>query len=346
MSKRLNEEIANELLRVKEDGNIYHRESQNLEFKESFNFAGLADYFRDFSAFANNKGGYLIFGVKDKPKRELIGLAAGAIDQFDKLDPEKISGFLLDIFSNNISWEHEVFTVSDMTFGIFYIYEANVKPIICKKDEGKDQTLKNGEIYFRYGGRTQRIQYAELEAIINKRIDQNNSQWMDLVQKIGRSGPQNAAVLDTEQGLIEKGQSQILVVDEELLKGLQMIKEGEFSEKEGAKTLKLVGNVSPIEKVEVVKKVQENKLKEYPLSATELVAEIKKVLPEIKQNRIYDIIRENGIKDNRDYCDYVFRNNKQQEDYDENKTVPTGTPCIYKSAAVDFVVNIHRNEIT
>ena len=46
-----------QLLKVKSDGCLYHRESQTLEFKEAFNFAGLAEYFRDFAAFANSKGG-------------------------------------------------------------------------------------------------------------------------------------------------------------------------------------------------------------------------------------------------------------------------------------------------
>ncbi len=49
-------EVA-EYVRVLEDGRLFHRESQSLEFKEQFNFAGLADYCRDFAAFANNRGG-------------------------------------------------------------------------------------------------------------------------------------------------------------------------------------------------------------------------------------------------------------------------------------------------
>ena len=221
MKKILAQEIIAEILKVKPDGNLYHRESQNLEFKESFNFAGLADYYKDFAAFANNKGGFLIFGVKDKPRRELAGLGDGAKDQFDRLDPELITGHLGDIFSGHIEWEHEIFSIAEMSFGVFYIHEAIVKPITCKKDEGREQTLKNGEIYFRYGGRTQKIQHSELEAIINARVEQNNRQWLDLVNKIGKSGPQNAAILDTEKGLIEKNSSQILVVDEELVKGIQ-----------------------------------------------------------------------------------------------------------------------------
>lgn len=344
MSEKLNLNIVSKILKLKEDGNLFHRESQYLEFKESFNLAGLADYYKDFAAFANNKGGYLIFGIKDRPKRVLVGLSSKAIEQFDKLDPEVVSGHLLELFSSNISWEHEIYSLENMTFGVFYIYESVMKPVISKKDEGKDQTLKNGEIYFRYGGRTQKIQSAELEMIINKRVDQNNIQWLDLVQKIGKSGPENAAILDSEKGIIEKGDSQILVVDQELLSGFQLIREGEFSETKGAKTLKLVGDITPINQVEVVKKVKEDKLKDYPLSATDLVNEIKKKDSTINQNRIWEILKENKIKENRDYSDYSFRNQKQRLNYENDNILASGTPSIYKLSTIDLILNIYKNE--
>ena len=330
---------------MKADGNLFHRESQYLEFKESFNLAGLADYYRDFSAFANNKGGYIIFGVKDRPKRELVGLSANSTEQFDKLDPELVTGHLLENFSLNINWEHEIYKLDNMNFGVFYIHECNLKPIIAKKNVGKDQDLKNGEIYFRYGGRTQKIQYAELESIINKRINQNNNEWLDLVQKIGKSGPQNAAILNAEKGIIEKGDSQILVIDQELLRGFQLIREGEFSETKGAKTLKLVGNITPINQVEVIQKVKEDKLKQYPLSATDLVLEIRKREPSLSKNKIWEILRENGIKENRDYSDYSFRNQNHRLNFEKNRILPKGTPSIYKLITVDFILNIFKNEI-
>lgn len=86
------DEIKN-LLSLRKDGSLYHRESQTLEFKESFNFAGLSEYFRDFAAFANNKGGWLIFGVKDRPKRELIGLMINQVNNLTKLILKKYQVF-------------------------------------------------------------------------------------------------------------------------------------------------------------------------------------------------------------------------------------------------------------
>lgn len=334
------EEDIQELLRLNGD-RLYHREGQELEFKEQFSLSALADYFRDFAAFANNRGGFLIFGVKDSP-RILIGMSDKSKDQFEKVDPEKITGFLLNIFSSDIRWEQGTVDIDEMQFGVFRIYPAETKPVIAKKDEGKDNLIKNGSVYFRYGGRTQLIQSGELESIINHRIEQNNQSWLDLMAKIGRTGPQNAAILDTERALIEKDDSRILVLDQGLADQLKFIKEGEFVEKKGAAALKLVGDVVPVDQVEVVKRIKENLTKTYPLSAKELAAEVCRQLPDIKLNDVWTCIKENGLKDNPDYSAYNFRNKRQEDAYLETGTVPRGIPSIYNQAAVDYLVNVLR----
>lgn len=338
----IQEEVVRELLRLKGE-RLHHREGQELEFKEQFSLAALADYFRDFAAFANNRGGYLIFGVKDSP-RILIGMSEKSIEQFEKVDPEKITGYLLEIYSSDIHWEQCSIEIEEMQFGIFRIYPATTKPVIAKKDEGKDNTIKNGEVYYRYGGRTQKIQSAELESIINYRIEQNNQHWLDLMGKIGRAGPQNAAILDTERALIEKDDARVLVLDEDLAGKLKFIKEGEFVEKDGATALKLVGDVVPVDKVEVIQRVRENLTKEYPLSANELAAEVKRQLPAAGINQVWSCIKENGLKDNSDYSAYNFRNKSQEDKYKETGVVPSGIPSIYKRAAVEFIVKVLKEQ--
>lgn len=335
---KIEESKIREILRMNGDY-LYHREGQELEFKEQFNLAGLADYFRDFAAFSNNRGGYLVFGVKDSP-RIPQGMSEKSIELFRKTDPEKITGHLLELFSSDIRWDQADYEIDDNVYGAFRIYEAESKPVIAKKDEGKYQTLKNGDIYYRYGGRTQRIQYAELETIIRKRVEQNNKQWLDLMSKIGKAGPQNAAILDTERSLIEKGDATILVMDEELAGKIKFIKEGQFSEKDGAVTLKLVGDIVPINKVEVIKRVKENLIKEYPLSAMELAQAVKEELPNSSINNIWQVIKENDIKSNSDYSAYNFRNKKQEDEYKKNGVVHSVTPNIFNHKAVDFIVNI------
>jgi hypothetical protein len=334
----INEAQLKELLKVK-DGHLFRREGQELEFKEQFNLAALADYFRDFSAFSNNRGGLLIFGVKDAP-RVPTGLSDASLKQFNKIDPEKITGYLLDIYSSDIRWDQATFEINGRYFGVFQIEEARIKPIIAKKDEGKDQSIKNGEIYYRYGGRTQKIQYAELQNIIEHRVEQNNRQWLDLVTKIGKAGPHNAAILDTERALIEKGETKILVLDEGLAKKIKFIKEGEFEEKKGATALKLVGDVVPIDKIEVIKKVKENLTRQYPLSAIELASEVKKHQPKSINNQVWKILKDNDLKNNSDYAAYNFRNKKQEDDFLDKGILPAATPSIYNHRAVEFIINV------
>lgn len=332
-----------EILRLKPNGHLYHREGQTVEFKEQFNFAGLADYFRDFAAFANNKGGYLIHGVTDSP-RELKGLSDSSLNQFEKIDPEKINGYLLDIFNGHIEWEQAIIEINDLSFGVFKINSSILKPIVAKKDEGREQIIRNGEIYFRYGGRTQKIKYSELEAIINSRIKENNDQWLDLMSKIGKAGPQNAAILDTEKSLIQKKDSTIMVIDKGLANKLKFIKEGEFVEKHGFTTLKLVGDDVPIDKVEIIKKVKENLLKEYPLSALQLANKVQKLCQNCKHNSTWRIISDNDLKNNPDYSTYNFRNKQQEDNFLTNGIIPGVTPSIYKESAVDFIINVFNNE--
>lgn len=335
------ESKVREFLRLSE-GRLFHREGQELEFKEQFNLSGLADYFRDFAAFANNRGGYLIFGVKDSP-RVLQGMSAKSIEHFEKIDPEKITGFLLDIFSSQIDWLQFSVLIDGMTFGVFKIDKCRSKPVIVRRDEGKNQTLKNGDIYYRYGGRSQKIMSAELERIIQSRIEENNARWTSLVRKIGSAGPENAAILDVQSGRIERDKSRILVLDESLAKKLKFVKEGEFVEKGGAETLKLVGDVVPIDHVEVVKRVKENLTKSYPLSAIELAAEVATALPGTKRHTVWNCIRENDLKNNAAYAAHVFSNKKQEDKFLATGVLPN-VPTIYNFAAVDFLVSVLREE--
>lgn len=342
LETKFGEDVIDDLFRLK-GKYLFHREGQQLEYKEQFNFAGLGEYLRDFAAFANNRGGFIVFGVKDNPHVPL-GLSEKAKEQFAKLDPATISGHLLELFSPDIRWEQQTIEKFGKSFGAFYVHEAPIKPVIAKKDAGKDDVIKSGEIYYRYGGRTQKIQFSELENIINRRISQNNGIWMDLVSKIGRAGPQNIAVLDTERGLIERSDSGVLLLDDSLLNELKFIKDGGLSEKDDAPTLKVVGNVQPIKQVEVIKRVKEDILKDFPLTAKQVIDKVKQKLPDIKQNEIYDAIRDNELKASTDYSHYVFRNLAQNDQYEKNGTVPNGTTSIYKEAAVNFLVKALKKQ--
>ena len=86
---------------------IVSRESGWLEFKESFNWNSKDKYAKSMNAFANNKGGYIVFGIKDQP-RELVGLQS---TNFETTDEAKISSYLNSVFSPEIIFEKFVITV-------------------------------------------------------------------------------------------------------------------------------------------------------------------------------------------------------------------------------------------
>lgn len=136
----------------------------------------------------------------------------------------------------------------------------------------------------------------------------------------------------------------IKVLDEELAKKIKFIKEGEFVEKQGATALKLVGDVLPVNNIEVVKKFKENLIREYPLSAMEVIEEVKKRVPNCKQYDIYDTISENGIKDDPEYSVYNFRNKKHEDKFKTTGKLPSGTPSIYKTKTIELVSKILINE--
>lgn len=103
-NRPFSQENLNWIFRIK--GNrVVTKESSTIEFKESFNWGNRYTYAKNFAAFANNKGGYLIFGIKDKP-HEIVGLKN---DKFENFDNAKISGFINDCFSPEIVWDKIIY---------------------------------------------------------------------------------------------------------------------------------------------------------------------------------------------------------------------------------------------
>jgi len=337
----LSSSMLSEIFKLDSSGKyIFHRESKNLEFKENFNHSGWSIYLKNFNAFANNNGGYIVFGVKDKPK-EPNGLSEKSAQMFDDIDEELISGEINKIFSPAMNWEKQLIEAYGKKFGIIYIYESMIKPIIAKQDEGK---IKNGEIYYRYAGRTQKIEYGELTEIIESRIKQNTNEFVSLIDKISKIGTSNVAIMDTEKGIIEKDKDNILVLDESLIPKIKFIREGEFSERKGATTLKLVGEVQPIDQVEIIKIKKQNIIEQYPYTYYEMIEKIKTILPKVKQGEINNIISSNNIKKDIKYSAYNFRSKQHEQNYKDNDIFPKGTPSLYNQKAIEFIVKVLKEE--
>ena len=148
---------------------LTQQENYDLEFKSTFDNDDLKKLYRHFAGFANSGGGYIIFGIKDKPI-ELIGMSDSEIEQFRYVDHANISNALQDLFSRRIDYNLEVFAVeSGKKVGILYIHPAKTRPIVALNNGVQ---FSNGEICYRYDGKTSKIRYVELEDIIQERADQ------------------------------------------------------------------------------------------------------------------------------------------------------------------------------
>lgn len=232
---------------------IYGREGKTIEYKQSYNHAGMAQYFKTMASFANAEGGYIIFGIGDSP-REYIGLSPKSREQFDSLKIEEFTNNLNEYFQPEIMWEHTLFEYRSKEFGVIYTHKLDNKPCVCSKnyDVNDDRySLREGDIYYRYRARTERIRYPELNQIFLDKERKQTQQWIDLIQKTGKIGVENASLLDLNSGQINTEHAKI-VIDKKLLNKLRFIKEGNFSEKEGAPTLKVIGDVEGITPAEII----------------------------------------------------------------------------------------------
>lgn len=153
-----------------------------------------------------------------------------------------------------------------MSFGVIYIHPLIRKPCICKKQydnqndkQNEKYSLREGDIYYRYGGRSQRIRYEELASIIDETRNNEEKQWINLIKKVAHIGIEKTALLDMGAGNLS-GSSGSVVIDGELLQKLAFIKEGSFVETGGTPTLRLIGDITEISPGKVVVKETSKKV--------------------------------------------------------------------------------------
>jgi hypothetical protein len=253
-------EALDNFFELDDRGYIRRRESFDLEFKQNFQLGdNLIKYIKSLAGMANNKGGKIIFGIKDSPHLP-IGMTN---NRWHETDPSTIDKAIREYFSQELIWNSEIFNIRGKEFGILHVEEAENKPVICKKNKGT--ILREGAIYYRYRGETKEIEYPELQKIIDNEKKKEKQLWLKHIHRISQIGPKNVHLLDTYKGEISIGEGKILI-DRNLLDGLKFVQEGKFVEKEGAPTLKLVGEISGVIDTETV--VPTDKI--YPLFTKDL----------------------------------------------------------------------------
>lgn len=222
-------------------GHVRQRESQSLEFKESFRLGDtMLEYLRTLVGMANNGGGSIIFGVTNNP-RLAVGLNDG---RFESFDPRSVNRLVLDYFSSDLDWQPSTYELNGVTLGIISVSQAPTRPIVCTRSHNAKH-LREGAVYYRYRGETREIKAAELVTLLQSERDKERQLWMEHIKSIGTIGPQAAQILDIENGSINFGGAKVLV-DKALIGKMKLIKEGHFTERDGSPTLRLLGDIDGV----------------------------------------------------------------------------------------------------
>jgi len=194
-----------------------------------------ADPLRSIAGLANNKGGYVFFGVKDKTY-EVVGLRD---DTFKTTDSAEFSRVITTALDPVPQYEIACLEIDGKTIGVIYVPPHEHRPVVAIKAMNRD--LAEGTIYYRYVGESKPIKPGELRQIIAYREHRAVAEFSRNMTRVADGA---AATLDLDTGKVN-GRAGAFLIDKELLPKIQFVREGEFSEIKGAPTLRLIGDVKP-----------------------------------------------------------------------------------------------------
>lgn len=142
--------------------------------------------------------------------------------------------------------EITTFETTGFKIGVLRVWQHPSRPVIATKNSGN--LVKEGDIFFRYPGQSSRIKYSDLRALLDQRDTQARAKVLPLLQKILTLGPENALIADLSNGEFGDGEKAI-VIHNDLIERLKFVKQGQFKHTDGEPTLRLVGDVRPIDAV-------------------------------------------------------------------------------------------------
>lgn len=233
------------------------RETEKIEFKKSIYISAdclSKDYLKTICSFANNKGGVMIFGVR--PNSYII---EGIKSKYHELDNRYASTLIKQHIQGSLEFDLFTHQFGEKVVGFLTIGQANKRPVILKENfQMGDETLNAGEIYFRYPGQSRRIDFNDLEKLIEEEAQERFKKLTEKLHTIMSVGPDKIDLMNTETGEILLGNDKSkLVLDKEILDQLNLIKEGRIVEEEGAPAYVIKGYINSEEVVPVQSKIKE-----------------------------------------------------------------------------------------
>lgn len=219
-----------------DDGRFVLRagETDEVECKQSFHSPTNDRLLRAVAALANNRGGYVLYGVENATG-VLLGLKD---DRFKTTDPSLFTQAFRGAMEPCPRYELGTHQLGGATLGAVFIHAEPEAPVIATRDEN---TFKAGVVYYRYPGESRAIAGPDFRRLLAARDRKARQEAGELARRVIELGG-DAALLDLKSGHID-GRTGSLFVSPELLKQMQFIREGEFVQKDGAAALRVVGDV-------------------------------------------------------------------------------------------------------
>ena len=205
----------------------YKEEDQNIDYKLNFDYSSERDWLeitKDFLAFSNSSGGYLIFGIKDK-SHEIIGLDDDTCKVLTdtNLIRQKLNRYI-DPSIDSI--RSKQYIVEEKKLVVIFIPESKTIIHVISKDgtfkypSGERKTLLfKGSVYVRKSAGNKIAGSREFDELFNKHLEVFKQSLLSKITKVVES-PTNTEVFivaqdktgdDTKKFIIEDGPDAIPV---------------------------------------------------------------------------------------------------------------------------------------
>jgi hypothetical protein len=218
---------------------VRSREGKHREYKENLVAADLSEYTKTLAAFGNTSGGYILFGVSNRP-RQIVGVT-------HDLDEAQWVDRLKQDFDPEIPISVVNYTVKELKLTAIGCDQILNRPVVCKRSRSKVierdgkakdvEVIREGAIYYRYAGQTRNIGFSELVVLIAEREERRLKAFMDTMNVIQKVGVDHTGILKMS------ADSSSIFMTPETAKGLALIDKGRLVEKRGAPAYVVVGNV-------------------------------------------------------------------------------------------------------
>lgn len=215
-------------------------ETDRVECKQNFTSKHPGRWLRPIAGLANNRGGYILFGVTDQEddggSHRVVGMSN---TQLTDIDPAALAMTVAGVFDPTPVFSRKVIAIDGKQVGIIHVEQHPGRPVIATKQV---ETVSEGDVFYRYPGMTKRIKYSDLRNLFDERDRQARADLLPMVARLLELGPDRAMIADLLAGELADGR-RVVQLAPDVAKQLTFIKQGEFHEVEGAPTLRLVGDI-------------------------------------------------------------------------------------------------------